>query len=598
MGMSAVLMEYQARIATLHATASQLRLGQVIALTIMTAAIVAIIILAFFCFVRRTLPLPYALLPLPLAVYAAKIRKTRNSALLQTLRLETYYVRGVDRLEGKWAGSGFRGDEFARSGHCYDRDLSALGEGSLFELLCTCRTEVGRRRLADYLLELPTLQEAARRQEAIKELLNRKDLREQTNLLGEFSSQESTWGTITDWLNSPAVHTRRFVRVLAFGTSVLLASLLLLGFDSVLPWSGLAAWICGLLLVNGVLGMLYRDRLLAALPAIRSVGAEVQILRQGLSLIQMQRFNSPLLAELSESAREGNPPSNIRKLERLVGAMIERDKEWFYGVSRVLLIGTQLFWAIEQWRARYANSMRNWLRVWGEFEALMALANYAYEHPDNESPRFSPEPNVFAGQGIGHPLLPAEACVRNDVSLGEEISLIIISGSNMAGKSTLLRAIGLNAVLAYAGAPVCADGLVLSRFSICASLAIQDSLLNGQSKFFAEVDRLKQALSVSTNEGPVLFLIDEILGGTNSNDRRVATEAILRALVERGAIGAVSTHDLALAELATLPDLKAVNVHMGSKDESDPMNFDYRLKPGAIQQSSALAIVRLAGVAV
>ena len=139
---------------------------------------------------------------------------------------------------------------------------------------------------------------------------------------------------------------------------------------------------------------------------------------------------------------------------------------------------------------------------------------------------------------------------------------------------------------------------MLSRFSICASLAIQDSLLNGQSKFFAEVNRLKQALSVPTKEGPVLFLIDEILGGTNSNDRRVAAEAILRALIERGAIGAVSTHDLALAELATLPDLKAVNVHMGSKDESDPMNFDYRLKPGAIQQSSALAIVRLAGVAV
>jgi DNA mismatch repair ATPase MutS len=168
----------------------------------------------------------------------------------------------------------------------------------------------------------------------------------------------------------------------------------------------------------------------------------------------------------------------------------------------------------------------------------------------------------------------------------------------MAGKSTLLRAIGLNAVLAYAGAPVCADSLVLSRFSICASLAIQDSLLNGQSKFFAEVDRIRQALDIPLEQGPVLFLIDELFGGTNSKDRRVAAEAILRAFIERGAMGAVSTHDLALTELAAVSDLKAVNVHMGSGNDSDPMNFDYRVKPGVANQSSALAIIRLAGVPV
>ncbi len=242
--------------------------------------------------------------------------------------------------------------------------------------------------------------------------------------------------------------------------------------------------------------------------------------------------------------------------------------------------------------------MRNWLRVWGEFEALIALANYAYEHPDNRFPQFSTKASAFEGQAIGHPLLPTNACVRNDISLNEQTRFYIISGSNMAGKSTLLRAIGLNVVLAYTGAPVCADRLVLSRLSICASLAIQDSLLTGKSKFFAELDRLKQALTVPPSEGPVFFLIDEILGGTNSKDRRVAAEAILRTLTQQGAIGAVSTHDLALTELASLSDLKAANAYMGSKDDSDPMNFDYRLKPGVMNQSSALAIARLAGVSV
>lgn len=228
----------------------------------------------------------------------------------------------------------------------------------------------------------------------------------------------------------------------------------------------------------------------------------------------------------------------------------------------------------------------------------MALANYAYEHPDNGFPRFAQDDTILEGKSMGHPLLPANQCVRNDVSLNQRTRFYVISGSNMSGKSTLLRAMGLNAVLAYAGAPVCAESMVLSRLTICASLAIQDSLLNGKSKFLAELDRLKEALNVPADRGPVLFLIDEILSGTNSKDRRIAAEAILKALIERGAIGALSTHDLTLAELAVLPNLRGSNVHMGSQDDSDPLKFDYRIKPGVTNQSNALAIARLAGVPV
>ncbi|HEX4170662.1 MAG TPA: hypothetical protein VHZ55_34810 [Bryobacteraceae bacterium] len=598
MALNAILIEYQARVVALHAAASQLRLGQIIALAIMSATIVTLVVLAYFSVIRRTVFLPYVLLPLPVAIYSGTLGKRRNSALLQTLRLKTYYQSGVDRLEGKWPGSGVSGREFVLSGHCYDKDLQVFGEGSLFELLCTCRTQVGRRQLAKYLVETPTLLETVRRQEAVRELQNRNDLREQINLLGEFSFQESTWGTITEWLESPVVQAHTLLRALAFGTSVALALLLLLGFDSVLPWSSLAIWIGGLLLLSGGLGLHYRARVLASLEGIRSAGAEVGVLREGLSLIQKQKFSSALLTEIVECSREADAPILIRKLERLMRALTERDREWFYIFSRVLLIGTQVFLAVERWRAEYGSAAQRWLHAWGEFEALTALANYAYEHPDNRFARFSSETHMFEGQGIGHPLLPAKLCVRNDISLNEHARLYVISGSNMAGKSTLLRAIGLNAVLAYAGAPVCADSLVLSRFSICASLAIQDSLLNGQSKFFAEVDRIRQALDIPLEQGPVLFLIDELFGGTNSKDRRVAAEAILRAFIERGAMGAVSTHDLALTELAAVSDLKAVNVHMGSGNDSDPMNFDYRVKPGVANQSSALAIIRLAGVPV
>jgi DNA mismatch repair ATPase MutS len=191
-----------------------------------------------------------------------------------------------------------------------------------------------------------------------------------------------------------------------------------------------------------------------------------------------------------------------------------------------------------------------------------------------------------------------DACVRNDICWDDARRFYVISGSNMAGKSTLLRTIGLNLVLAYAGAPVCAERMTASRLAICASIAVQDSLLNGKSKFMAEMERIKLALNVPSEEGPVLFLVDEILSGTNSKDRRMAAEAILRALLQQGAVGALSTHDLALTELAELPELAGANIHMGSRIDSDPMDFDYLLKPGITNQSSALAIARLAGVAV
>ena len=236
--------------------------------------------------------------------------------------------------------------------------------------------------------------------------------------------------------------------------------------------------------------------------------------------------------------------------------------------------------------------------AWGEFEALNALANYARENPDSTFPEFSGEAAQFEAVALGHPLLPDEACVRNDVRLNYSTRFYIISGSNMSGKSSLLRAIGLNAVLAFAGAPVRAQVLQLSELSVCASLSVVDSLLNGKSKFLAEVDRVRQTIQLAGNKKAVLFLIDEIFSGTNSRDRRAAADAVVRTLVGHGAIGALSTHDLSLTEIAESQGLRGVNVHMGAKDGNDPMNFDYRLKPGITRETNALAIARMAGVPV
>ncbi|MGH9653847.1 MAG: MutS-related protein [Bryobacteraceae bacterium] len=371
---------------------------------------------------------------------------------------------------------------------------------------------------------------------------------------------------------------------------------MLAGIAGVAFWSGLAPWIGGLLLIQGALGIVYRTRFLRSRETIPSVGLEVGILRQGMALLQRQKFHAALLEQAARASFDDDPPKQIHKVERLIGALIDRDKPWFYAISRALLVGTQAFLAIEIWRVKHRKSMHRWLHAWGEFEALMALANYGYEHPDHPFPQFLRGRAALESTGLGHPLLPAGTCVRNDIAFNEETRFCVISGSNMAGKSTLLRAIGLNAVLAYAGAPVCAEAMALSHFSICASMAVEDSLLSGTSKFLAEIDRLKHALTAPAEQKPVLFLVDELLSGTNSKDRRIAAELIIKALLRQGAVGAISTHDLALTEIAALADLKGANMHMGSDEDSDPMHFDYLLKPGVAHRSNALAIARLAGV--
>jgi DNA mismatch repair ATPase MutS len=197
---------------------------------------------------------------------------------------------------------------------------------------------------------------------------------------------------------------------------------------------------------------------------------------------------------------------------------------------------------------------------------------------------------------MSHPLMQSDSCVANDVDLNANTRFYMVSGSNMSGKSTLLRAIGLNAVLAFAGAPVRAVRLRLSHLAIFASISTVDSLRSGKSKFFAEVDRLRLMIEAAQQNRFVLCVIDEIFSGTNSRDRRAAAHAVIRTLVERGAIGALSTHDLSLCDIADLEGLRGINVHMGSREGGGPLDFDYRLKPGVSNEANALEIARMAGV--
>jgi DNA mismatch repair ATPase MutS len=294
---------------------------------------------------------------------------------------------------------------------------------------------------------------------------------------------------------------------------------------------------------------------------------------------------------------------------------------FFAPLAASVLWGTHLALAIEAWRRVHGREVREWLRVSGEFEAIASLSAYRYEHPDDPFPEImtpASRHGVFDGVALGHPLVPAARMVRNDVHLGEPSGsdpssssgshraesrsdtsapqLLVVSGSNMSGKSTLLRTVGVNAVLAFAGAPVRASTLRLTPLHIGATLRIQDSLQEGRSRFYAEITRIRDIADLASGAVPVLFLLDELFHGTNSHDRVVGASGVLRALVDRQAIGLITTHDLALTRVADDLAPRAVNVHFDDRFERGEIQFDYVMKPGPVTRSNAIALMRAVGL--
>jgi hypothetical protein len=594
-----ILLRYQGRLTELEAGVAQARSQGSVAGLVLAAAMSLFLVACYYA-VGHRLPVWTVLIPVPVVIGAERRYRTQRQARYRSWRLTQHYRRAVERIQGDWPGTGSvtgaDGEEFRDPDHPCSNDLNLFGEGSLFELLCVARTANGRRGLAQYLLETPPMEEVRLRQEAVRELTSRADLREQTALLGKFDFSESKRETFDAWLASPIFQFSVALQTAALITSSLVAILVLGGAFALIGWPQVGLALVPLLGFHAAVGLAFRERVNGIAAVVRPVSIETGMLRAGLQLMENATFQCSKLRQLSRRVR--NSADAVKRLDRLLDALHERNKEWFYIPSLCLLAGTQLCMAIEQWRASHSAELQAWLDAWAEFEALNAVGNYAFENPENTYPELCGSGAIFQARSLGHPLLPNDSCVRNDVELNAACRFYVVSGSNMSGKSTLLRAVGLNVVLAYGGAPVRAQQLRLSRLSVCASLSVVDSLLNGKSKFLAEIDRLSLMLTRASQGESVLFLIDEILSGTNSRDRHIASEAIVRTLLARGAIGALSTHDLALTAMAELSELKGANVHMGAKASGAPLAFDYLLKRGVTQEANALAIARMAGVPV
>ncbi len=540
---------------------------------------------------------PPTILSLPIAAFGVLVvahEMNARSAARAAASVD-WYQRGIDRIDDRWAGKGARGEDLKPAGHVYAEDLDLFGEASLFELLCTARTRAGQQALARWLCAPAALNDISERHEAIGELRGMLDAREDLAVDGGLSRSGQPQGVIEAWAAAPANMPARAWPWIFRALSVLPFAAAYAGWRL-----GGAGW--GFLILGALPGLgvqrWFRARVAQALhvneAALRELSEFATVARR----IEEGAYRSALPRRLQDELKTGGrtASSAIRLLARLVEWKEAQGNALFAPLAIALLWEVHFAYALEWWRARFGVRVGAWFRAVGEFEALCALSAYAYEHPEDVFPEIAPGPARFDGEALGHPLLPRAACVRNTVHLADAPGVLIVSGSNMSGKSTLLRTVGVNAVLAMAGAPVRAASLRMSPLHVGASMHIVDSIQQGTSHFYAEILRLKAIQDLTRGERPVLFLIDEILHGTNSHDRSIGAEAVLRGLAAAGAVGLVTTHDLALTSIAERLGAHAANVHFEDHLEGGKLAFDYTMRPGVVQRSNAVALMRQIGL--
>ncbi|HUL60200.1 MAG TPA: DNA mismatch repair protein MutS [Anaeromyxobacteraceae bacterium] len=511
-------------------------------------------------------------------------------------RAVSHHEAALARLGGRWQGRGTPGDRFTSEDHPYAADLDVFGRGSLFERLCVARTYPGEERLASWLLAPSTPEELRARQGAVRALAPRLLLREDLAVLGEDvraavdAAALGRWGAapplLPGWL-APAAW------VLAAASLAGGAAWALGGGPLLLAAAALASW---------GLARAARGEVARVLGAVTRPARELEVL--SLLLARLEREppagDPRLVALLSAIAGPPRASARIARLARHVARLEWGKNQFFAPFAFLLQWGPLHAVAVERWRRANGAGLAAWLDAVADLEALSSLAGWSFERPDATFPDVVTAEGGGAwleGEALRHPLL--DPCVPNDVRLGAGgPRALLVSGSNMSGKSTYLRTVGANLVLALAGAPVPAARLRLSPVALGATLRIQDSLQAGRSRFYAEITRLKALHDLAAGPVPLLFLLDELLHGTNSHDRRVGAEAVLRALIGRGAAGIVTTHDLALTELAGTAPGAVANAHFEDQVRDGEIAFDYRLRPGVVAHSNALALMRAVGLEV
>lgn len=537
-------------------------------------------------------------------------------------RTVDFYRKGLARIEDRWIGTGRQGQRFDDPHHVYASDLDLFGRGGLFELLCIARTRMGEEHLAQWLKSPAPPAEIRERQAAVAVLKTRLDLREELAVIGEDSNIVVHPAALLDWAEKPN-------RLLSPWMPRLAVLLPILAIGSALYWgiTGIGTPFYLVLIVEAVILTVLRRPVDEVTNGSESAFQDLKLFSELLTRVERVQFTAralqALLAKLRSHTEPPEPPSHpqlpshlerashspkaspsqtasqaIAALSTIASFAGSRRNQAITLFAVPFMYTLNVALAAERWRRKHGRAVRSWIEAIGDFEALLSLASYAYEHPDDPFPEFVGGPASFAGVELGHPLIPAARCVRNDVDLTGSTRILLISGSNMSGKSTLLRTVGINAVLAMAGAPVRARSVKLTELQVGASIRINDSLHEGSSRFYAEITRLRELFDLAAGGRPLLFLLDELLQGTNSRDRRSGAEGIVRAFAARGAIGLISTHDLALTDISGLQEGALRNLHFQDELRNGRMTFDFKLRDGVVTKSNAMELMRSIGLEV
>ncbi len=557
--------------------------------------VIATLIAAWFSLHRDAFSPWWLLLALALflaiAILHAKVLRKHSCAE----RAVEFYRNGLARIEDRWIGAGQTGDRIDAHSSLYAADLDLFGEASLFELLSLARTRMGEDTLAAWLLSPAPVAEIKQRHAAVAELRDRLDLREDIAVLGEELKVGIHPDALTQWAEAPNQLTRPWLRWLSLALAIA-------AVVTAVVWAelGTKTPFFAVILVETIIAAALRRQTSAVLEAASHALDDLQLLSSLLARLEREQFETPRLlalkAELSSHRVAGSQA--IARLRAIVEYIHSLENPIMRALNIPLMYGVQFACAAESWRRAHGAAVRSWLKAAGEAEALLSLSGYSYEHPADPFPEFVDGPPCLIAEHLGHPLIPAAKCVRNNVGIRGETRVLLISGSNMSGKSTLMRAVGINTVLAMAGAPVRALRLELTPLQIGASILINDSLQEGSSRFYAEITRLRQICDLAEKNPPVLFLLDELLQGTNSKDRLIGAEGVARALLSSGAIGLISTHDLALTNLGEQNDNRLRNVHLQDEIEDGKMKFDFKLRDGVVTKSNGVELMRLIGLKV
>jgi hypothetical protein len=485
-------------------------------------------------------------------------------------------------------------------------DLDLFGRASVFQRISVAHTRFGRSALAQALLAEPDAPRITKRQAAVKALAPELELRQRIEALASALTRGKAGPTVAaaldpepllKWAESgPRLLKRPGVIWAARILAVVNVAIVIAAWLSLLPGHYIVPTLVLSLVVIGAT----RADAAAAFAAVATREGALAGYDKLLEAIETSTADAELLNELRARLRQGDatPSRAMGQLRAAVSYFELRFQGLIYPFANMFLLwDVHCTVRLETWQQRFGKAARDWFLVLGEIEGLSSLAGLSFDEPQYCFPQLVDEPR-FLAENLAHPLIPSASRVGNDVSLPGKSSALLVTGSNMSGKSTLLRSLGVAYALAYSGGPVCASRFEIGRLRLATSLRIRDSLEEGVSHFYAELHKLKAVLDATTEPLPVLFLLDEILHGTNSRERQIGARWMLAQLLERGALGAVSTHDMELCRLS--PELMTHTrlVHLREDVKGQEMTFDYRLREGPVSEGNALRLMRRIGLEV